>query len=428
MGNLSFDQAPAFSVPLRFFITACLFGVVTGGALVLLGPQVFLSRWMPGLLALTHLVGTGILLQVMVGACFQFVPVVTGANIAHPRLVANLVHPLLVVATLALVAAFIWQIPRLFLIAALAFVLALGGFVATMLLALARTPANSALSAAFKWPLLALGVTVALGTLLAGAMAEGQPLSHAITNVHLAWALGAWSMALLGSVATVVVPMFQITPPYPRWFERGYAPALFLVVAIGSSRTLDWSIAPTIAQVLGLALLALFAILTLVLQAKRRRKLSDTTFAYFRLSAIFMLAVTLIGWGLVGDWWGGARTELLLGLWMLLGVLLSAVSGMLYKIVPFLCWLHIQRRGPFAVAAPNMKEMIPERLARGQFVAHLLALALLTAALWMPSLTRTAGLAFALSSAWLGWNLVGALRVYRRAIDRMPASVAHSGP
>lgn len=431
MGNhLSFDQAPAFSVPLRFFITACLFGVVAGATLALLGPQVFLSRWMPGLLALTHLVGTGVLLQIMVGACFQFVPVVTGANIAHPGRVASIVHPLLVMATLSLAAAFIWQLAFLFLIAALAFVLALGGFVATLLLALARTPASSALSSAFKWPLLALGVTVVLGALLAGAMAGGNPLSHAITDVHLSWALGAWSMALLGSVATVVVPMFQITPNYPRWFERGYAAALFLAAVIGSSRLLGWETVPSVVMVLGLALLALFAVLTLVLQSKRRRKLTDTTFVYFRLSAVSILAVTLVGWGLALDWWGELRSriELLLGLWMLLGVLLSAMNGMLYKIVPFLCWLHIQRRGPFAVTPPNMKEMIPERRAQGQFLAHLLALALLTAALWLPSLSRGAGLAFAVSSAWMGWNLMGALRIYRRTIDRMCASVAHNGP
>lgn len=431
MGNhLSFDQAPAFSVPLRFFITACLFGVVAGVTLALLGPQVFLSRWMSGLLALTHLVGTGVLLQIMVGACFQFVPVVTGANIAHPRQVANVVHSLMVVATLSLAAAFIWQLALLFLIAALAFVLALGCFVVAMLSALARTPASGALSSAFKWPLLALGVTVALGALLAGAVAGGKPLSHTITDVHLSWALGAWSMALLGSVATVVVPMFQITPNYPRWFERGYAAALFLTAVIGSSRLLGWQTVPSVVMFLGLALLALFAVLTLVLQAKRRRKLTDTTFVYFRLSAVSILAVTLGGWGLMLDWWGELRSriELLLGLWMLLGVLLSAMNGMLYKIVPFLCWLHIQRRGPFAVTPPNMKEMIPERRAQGQFLAHLLALALLTGALWLPSLSRGAGLAFAVSSAWMGWNLLGALRIYRRTIDRMCASVAHNEP
>lgn len=428
MANLSFDQAPPLTIPLRFFLTACLFGVAAGLVLALLGPQVLLSRWMPELLALTHLVGTGVILQVMVGACFQLVPVVTGANIAYPRMVANLVHPLLVVATLALATAFIRHTPSLFLISAMAFVLALGGFVVTMLWSLARTPASSALSTAFKWPLQALGVTVALGALLASSMAEGHPLPHTITNVHLSWALGAWSIALLGSVSTVVVPMFQITPPYPHWFERGYAPSLFLLAIVGSSSALNWSIAPMIAQILGLALLALFAALTLYLQAKRRRKLSDTTFVYFRFSAIFMLAVTLIGWGLVGDWWSGTQTELLLGIWMLLGVLISATNGMLYKIVPFLFWLHMQRKGPFAITPPNMKEMIPERWARGQLGVHILALALLTAALWMPSLTRAAGLAFAISSAWLGWNLLRALRIYRRTIDRMPASVVRSGP
>ncbi|QDX81057.1 hypothetical protein B9N43_07245 [Denitratisoma sp. DHT3] len=417
---LSFDQAPPFSVPARFFLTACLFGVAAGVMLAVLGGQVFASRWAPGLLALTHLVGTGVLLQVMVGACFQFIPVVTGANIAHPRVVASIVHPLLTLATVVLATAFLESVPALFLIAAGAFIVALSCFIATILLALKRAPTRSTLHSAFAWPLFALGVTVALGALLASAIASGSPFPYTrVTNTHLTWALGAWCMALLGSVATVVVPMFQMTPAYPRWFERGFAPAMFLVAGLWSTRIMGWSLVPAIAALAGFALVAAFAFLTLSLQAKRRRKLTDTTFAFFRLAALAILAEVLL-WSAreyFGWWQAETRIDLLLGLWMLIGVLLSTVSGMLYKIVPFLCWVHIQRRGPFATTPPNMKEILPDGRARKQFFAHLTALGLLTIALWLPSLARLAGLVFALSSAWLGWNLLGALRIYRATME-----------
>lgn len=432
MANLlSFDQAPPFSVPLRFFLTACIFAVAAGLLLAVLGPQVFSSRWMPGLLALTHVVGTGVLLQVMVGACFQFIPVVTGANISYPRIIAALVHPLLTLATLALATAFLAKVPALFLFAAGAFSLGLGGFIVTILVALHRAPARSTLTFAFHWPLLALGVTLGLGALLAVATAYGYPLAYTqVTDTHLAWALGAWCMALLGTVATVVVPMFQMTPSYPRWFEAGFSFAMFLVAGLWSIKLLGVEVVPDVAAMVGFALIAMFALLTMRLQWKRRRKLTDTTFAFFLLAAILMLAVALlwVGRGYLGEGLIDRRIDLLLGLWMLIGILLSAVSGMLYKIIPFLCWLHIQRRGPFAKAPPNMKEMLPDHHARKQFMAHVLALCLLTVAIWVPALVRSAGVAFAVSSAWLGWNLLGALRAYRRTLNRMCAAAPHNAP
>lgn len=426
MANLlSFDQAPPFSVPTRFFLTACFFGVAAGLLLALIGTDVFSSRWMPGLLALTHLLGTGVLLQVMVGACFQFIPVVTGANIPHPRIIAGIVHPLLVIATITLATAFLTIIPALFMIAAGVFVVALACFIITILIALRRAPVRNVLTGAFIWPLLALAITAGLGALLAVARAGEYPLPYeTLTNAHLTWALGAWCMALLGSVATVVVPMFQMTSTYPRWFERGFAPAMFCMAGLWSGSMIGWQYAPAAAASAGFALAATFALLTLNLQAKRRRKVTDTTFFYFRLAMLLMLSESLLWAVHKGLGWGAAdeRFDLLLGLWALVGVLLSAVSGMLYKILPFLCWLHIQRHGPFLSAIPNMKEMLPDSRARKQFVAHLVALWLLTSALWVPLLSSVAGVAFAVSCAWLGWNLLGALRMYRATINRMPAT------
>ena len=102
--NLSFDQAPPISVPYRFFLVAPWFGVLAGVALSWSGADALASRWTPEVLALTHLIALGFMLQAMCGALFQFIAVAVGANVWRPKLVANVVQPVLLVATLLLVA------------------------------------------------------------------------------------------------------------------------------------------------------------------------------------------------------------------------------------------------------------------------------------------------------------------------------------
>src|SRR5574343_70151 len=85
---LSFENAPPFAAPLRFFLTAPLFAVLAGLLVAWEGPGLFASRWMPGALAATHLVTVGFMLQVMLGAMIQILPVVAGANLRRPLRVA----------------------------------------------------------------------------------------------------------------------------------------------------------------------------------------------------------------------------------------------------------------------------------------------------------------------------------------------------
>jgi hypothetical protein len=101
------------------------------------------------------------------------------------------------------------------------------------------------------------------------------------------------------------------------------------------------------------------------------------------------------------------------GMLFVAGFAVSVVNGMLYKIVPFLAWFHLQaQQGILAAGLPSMKDYLPERRAQGQFLAHLAALACLSAAPFAPALAVPGGLLLAASSAWLGWNLVGAVRLY----------------
>jgi hypothetical protein len=64
---LSFDQAPPFPAPFRFFLTAPLFAMLAGLLMLWRGPDLFASRWTPSALAATHLITVGFMLQVMLG-------------------------------------------------------------------------------------------------------------------------------------------------------------------------------------------------------------------------------------------------------------------------------------------------------------------------------------------------------------------------
>lgn len=427
--NLSFEQAPPISVPYRFFLTAPWFGMAAGMLLVWLGGDVLMSRWTPGLLAATHLLSVGFMLQAMTGALLQFVPVAAGGNVWRPRLVAGIVHPLLIVAAILLVAAFLHGGTGLFHAAAALFSLVLAGYCAVVGLAVWRTPALGPTIHALRAAIPGLVITVAIGAAMAIALGAGLawPLIE-MTNVHAAWGLGGWSLLLLAGVSYYVVPMFQLTPPYPTWLARWLPPALLAVLAVWS---LQLVIHPATWQravwLTGLILAAGFGAVTIHLQMRRRRKVVDPTLLFFRGAMISLIAilVSAVAMQLAPTLAEDPRMPVWLGILALPGVFVSAINGMLYKIMPFLNWLHLQRQmASMSVLPLNMKQMIPESAMLGQMRLHFMAEGLLLAAVVWPVLTRPAGLLFAASCTWLGWNLIGGVRAYLGFRDRIRAGDA----
>ncbi len=67
----------------------------------------FASRWMPSVLAATHMLTLGFMMEVMLGALIQMLPVVAGANLAKPLLLARIVHGGLTLGVLLLAAGFL---------------------------------------------------------------------------------------------------------------------------------------------------------------------------------------------------------------------------------------------------------------------------------------------------------------------------------
>jgi hypothetical protein len=108
---------------------------------------------------------------------------------------------------------------------------------------------------------------------------------------------------------------------------------------------------------------------------------------------------------------------LLFGVLLLAGGFMSVIVGMLYKIVPFLVWLHLQNLGLSIARAPNMKKIIAEKSMRGQMRMQLACLTLLVLAVFWPEwFVYPAGLALVLANVWLLRNMLAAVAVYRSHI------------
>jgi hypothetical protein len=425
---LSFDQSPPLAAPLRFFLTAPLFAILAGLTLLASGPDALASRWTPAMLALTHLVAVGFMLQVMLGALLQIMPVVAGANMAHPLRVAALVHGALSFGTLLLAAAFLTYVPALFRLAAIALGAGVAVFVVAATRALYGIASPSPTIQGLKHALAGLAVTVALGVAMSVALgwSLNLPLLQ-LADIHLGWGFVGWGVVLLAAVAYVVVPMFQITPAYPDWFSRRFSSAALAAATLWTiAEALGWSVVSTVLGALVVGVAALFAAITLAVQRGSKRARFDATQHYWRGAMLSALAAGVLWLAArtlapVGDWQGW---PLLCGVLVLFGAFMSVIVGMLYKIVPFLIWLHLQNRGQAArVAAPNMKRIIAARDMDRQLLAHFSACALLLLAVcWPAAFVYPAGIALVVANGWLLRNLLAALAVHRqhlREIERV---------
>lgn len=378
--GLSYEQAPPFAAPLRFFLIAPLF-LLLAVSLALFLPDWSGNRWSPAALALTHLITLGYLAMVMLGALLQILPVVLGAPVPAVRLVSWLGLLGMSSGAPSLALGFLLGEP-LWLYAGMLFLATgLAPIIVAIAVSLIRTTAPH-----IAWPIrqacFSLLLTVALGIALVGGLADLWPLSMfaELTALHASWGLVGWVLILVVGVAYQVVPMLQITPPYPVRLSRWLTWIMLAGLLLLSGASLVESHAVSQLGVLLLVTASIgFALATLRIQSRRRRKLPDVTLDFWRLgmASLILAAVQfpLLSW-LPETWLEPAQISL--GLLFLLGFAASVISGMLYKIVPFLAWFHLKTQtGARVGTIPNMKEMIPDKLARLHFRLHLAALTLL---------------------------------------------------
>lgn len=411
---LAYAMSPAPDLPLRFLLTAPWFALAAALVLLWAGAGAFASRWSGATLAATHLLTLGYLSMAMLGSMLQLIPVVAGTPLAPSRIGAWFGWGGLALGALLLATALGANLPALFLPAAALLAsafLALGVPLARALAAPA-SPAAMPMVRGMRIAMGALAVTVALGVALSSHMG-GQLLLPLLmlADLHAAWGLVGWVAMLVVCVAFQVIPMFQSSRTYPALVTR-WAGRLLSVALLAWSAA--WIAAPEHAAPAGAAAAAIllaFAALSARLLSTRKRKDADPTTLYWRLALGSLGAAALLH--LLP---GGERLQLLTGVMFFGGFAMGAVNGMLYKIVPFLLWYHMQhdpraRKGD----VPSIRTILPDQAGRRQFWWHAAALVLLLGAVQWPALLARPGAAvLAVGSLLLALDLARAALRCRR--------------
>lgn len=435
-GSLSLDQAPPIQVPFRFFHTAPLFLFVAAVLIGSAGPGALASRHSPAVLAATHLVTLGFMAMVMCGSLLQVMPVIVGAPVPRAATLGRWVHGLLSAGTILLASGFHASEPAALVTGACLASTALLAFLSGVAVGLSRARPRSAAILAIASAVAGLFVTVGLGLALALARAGVLPSPSLVwADLHPGWALLAWTTVLIMTVAAQVVPMFMLTPQYPRGLVTAAAPLLIalLVARSGASfQSLHWRrlVIPVLDGSLVL-LLAGFALTTFWLLASRRRKVSDPTLLFWRaaMASLLVAGVLWCAQPFVSDA-AAERLRLTATAAIVLGFAVTQILGMLYRIVPFLAWFHLHAALAGRAPVPTMKAFISDGAVRAHAFAWLATLGLGALALsFVPALTRPAAVAAAVAAAGLSWNLARASAVFRTCLAQaVPRPTAATAP
>lgn len=429
LSGLSFDDIPPLHIPLRFHLTAPVFGMLAAGLLFFEGPAAWTSRWTAGSLGATHLLTLGFMVMVMIGSLFQIIPVLTGRTVPATKLIAPVIHIALSIGVIALASALIRPSSLAFKTAitllAIAFATFMGPFVWRVMSI--RRGGDSVF--AIRLAALSLLGTVGVGVYL--AVGHTWPALEIPfrnwTDTHVLWGLFGWVPLLVMGVSYQVIPMFHVAPAFDSRLARGIPLVTFVCLLLLSHARSAYLVTPLV-TCLCLALIA-YAATALRVIARRRRKRKDPTIGFWRLALGSLILGASLLWLSLGTslrmpLLTQAQAPLLLGAIMVFGFACSVIIGMLQKIVPFLIFLHLQRQSltkPMAVTLiPKMNDVIFDRDARWQLRLHIAAcIAILVALVW-PALGRVAALCLMLDFGWLLRDLLVAAARYRRisrAID-----------
>lgn len=415
--GLSLDQAPPISAPLRFFLTAPLFGFIAATLLLFADQSTIMSRFSSETIGFVHLITIGVFAMVMLGALQQMLPVLAGVTLPWALNIARISHLLLSFGLLAMVAGLFTTNTSLMLIA----MLLLGGGFLLILFAITRALVkvenfNATVRSMSASVALAFGV-VGLGEYLLSAHMQANitQIQLSLSDVHAVLGIFGFAGLLIIGVTFQVLPMFYVAPRFKRFCKKYVLWLILTGLLLWSLTTLFFPIATLVGKLV--IVLFFFAFTTTVLKKlkERRRPIADVTIWYWKTGAIsFMMGSVL--W-LLQDF---VHQDLIAMISIFIGggFILSIITGMLYKIVPFLSWFHLNASGYMQI--PTMREFINVKVAKAQYFAYVTALFLGILSYWFEAALMSSAIALGLSFLLLEYNLLSVVLRYREIKKREP--------
>ncbi|GEM45522.1 hypothetical protein [Deinococcus cellulosilyticus] len=343
-----------YQVPAGFVLTSTLF--LMGAVLLLaLHPDGFSSYRHPVTLAFTHLLLLGFGTGILIGSMHQLVPVILEVGLVRAWW-GYAVLGLWAVGVPIQVFGFLQYQPVLIAMGGGLVSVALIWFAVHMFLVFRSTRKWSVVATSLVWVTLHLLTTPAVGMLQALSMQFGNydPVrlqTHAVLGL-----VGVFLISIAG-VGHKLVGMFTLS--------HGVKPRVLglnlWVLNIAILSDLIWP-----ASTLPLLLLAalLMALDAKNLIAKRVKKQLDVGVRHYVLGMGFLVASILLA---LGGLWTMALT-------LFAGFLLLVITGMLYKILPFLVWLHRYADQVGKTQVPTLKDMFNEKTADAAMVIFALGI------------------------------------------------------
>lgn len=414
------------SVPFRFFGSAIVFHIAAWALLLVGGGMVpgFVGGLGPALAGL-HLVTLGTLAMTAMGAAYQLLPVATKRPVRSVR-ACEATHWLMAPG-LALLA-FGFAVPQTWAMHLGGVMVAAGLGIFLLLIAdNLRRVEDMPMVTGHAWLSIAsLAVVATIGLLLIADYALGFLPDHAnAAAAHaIAGGYGFMGMLVMG-FSFVLVPMFGLsqTPekPYAKWslWASGAAISLGVVGALAGSTAVLM-----LAGVVGLVATGLHLVMMALTMKKRMRRELGKSFILVRTGWVMMPVSIIVGMVAATGLWPNVTVPLF-GFLLVFGWLLTFLSGVLQRIMPFLASMHSYKPGvrPVLVSALTAETPLQVHLYCHFAAIVGVGLGIVLDQAWLVRLGAAAGLVGAIAFAVFAVDL---WRRLQRHLNPAPQTVPES--
>lgn len=335
--GISPEQGPKISIPFRFYFLANLnililllwFIIPINYSIEFNLNYVFFNK---NFLFYFHCFTIGYLLFIIFGSLFQIFPVVIGKEIQNSNTLSIF---FIVLLYFILILLFFMEIKFIYssiILVLLPFLIILIFFY--FILPLLNNFRISNLG--FLYAIVSLIIGIFLIFLYLFNLIKETNFSNRILELkyfHSLFMLFGFILQLMGNMLFKVIPMFYITNEYPSKIRMLFNIINFYGILLYFLINIFYKIDIIIVKSILFINNLIFIYFTFKILIERERKILDTTlyFFYFGLIIFLISNITLFFTNYI---WFSFLSYFFF--------ILSIISGMLYKIIPFLCWFHLQ--------------------------------------------------------------------------------------
>jgi hypothetical protein len=378
MSAISQEFAPPFKLISPFFIFGGVFYVLTAFFLFFFGVDE-LSFLNPKVISFTHLFLLGFVMMTIFGAMAQLVPVVLEVGHFGVELFYA-IWPLLLIGTLLMAFGFIYS-PALLPFGGMTVLIAMMIFVGEIFLTIKKVEkfnvvmSSILLANTFLFFGVIFGLVMALG--YAGTIVVDIT---ALLKAHVYLVVGGYLSITIMGLSVVLIPMFGLSHGFSlKPLHRALYMMSASVLLVVFSSIFDIAVINKIGYVLSIFSLLIYFYQVYTIYKTRARKENDT-YAISLMFSFISLVVSL-GLGFL-SMFVEYEPILIASAWlMFFGFFGFAITGHIYKIIPFLVWY--ERFSPLVgkEKVPMLNDMLPMKSSHAQIVFTGVGIILITVAI-----------------------------------------------